>query len=167
MIDGLREQFPNRAAFLDMTATSELTKALLDASDNGYNVEVGATATHPILFDSYDDHPRKEIWLPHLGVYSSAAGRYQIKISIFVFSKVRLNLPDFSPDSQDAIALRLIRECHALEEIDAGNVCSAIMLCASRWASFPTSSYGQHEQTFGTLKAAFVASGGKLLQSEA
>ena len=47
----------NRSAFLDMLAWSEGTSTITD-SDDGYNVLCGATPEHPLLFESYADHPR-------------------------------------------------------------------------------------------------------------
>ena len=63
----------NRKAFLDMIAHSEIGQALLDVSDNGYNVIVGSTAQHPDLFNSYADHPRKLVRL-NAKLSSTAAG---------------------------------------------------------------------------------------------
>ena len=68
---------PNVCAFLDTLAVSELGARLLAVSDDGYNVLVGSTWSHPHLFASYADHPRTLVPLPNLGIKSSAAGRYQ------------------------------------------------------------------------------------------
>lgn len=62
----------NICAFLDMLAFAEGTIKFGQAQ--GYNVIVGGT-----LFDDYADHPRKSIHLPKLGIYSTAAGRYQFR----------------------------------------------------------------------------------------
>ena len=127
----------NRAAFLSAIATSEGTKRI---GDDGYNVLVGSTKEDPLLFTSYNDHPR--IFNPLFN--STAAGRYQILERFYDAYKKQLNLPDFSPASQDAIALQMIKECDALSDIDSGDIQSALIKCASRWASLPTSPYGQH-----------------------
>ncbi len=154
---------PNRRAFLQMIGVSELTAKLLARSDDGYNVLVGSTPDHPFLFASYADHPRQLIYLPKLGIKSSAAGRYQIKRDIFDAYKVQLKLKDFSPASQDAIAIQLIRECKALDDIEAGRLATAINKCRSRWASLPGAGYGQHENDFDTLALAYRRSGGVLV----
>ena len=76
----------NRKAFLDMIADSEHGAPLLAVSDNGYNVIVGSRAAHPILFDSYADHPHRVIKIERKNLppeYSSAAGRYQIMEKVF------------------------------------------------------------------------------------
>jgi muramidase (phage lysozyme) len=140
----------NQRAFLDMIAYSEIGPKLLSESDNGYNVIVGGT-----LFSDYSDHPRQSIKLPRLGIKSTAAGRYQILSRYFDAYKKILKLPDFSPASQDKIALQLIHECRALDEIDSGDIEEAIKLCRSRWASLPGADYGQHENKLDDLLAAY------------
>ena len=147
----------NIKAFLDTIAYSEIGPDLLARSDNGYNVVVGGALFHP-----YDDHPRVKVTLDNLGIISTAAGRYQIKESNYDFYKSSLGLPDFSPDSQDAIAMQLIKECFALNDIACGNIASAINKCASRWASFPGANYGQHENKMAALADAFTQAGGTL-----
>jgi len=148
----------NRKAFLDMIAYSEIGPALLSVSDNGYNVLVGSTPEHPLLFDNYSQHPR----IHNDAEDSDAAGRYQFMGRYWLTYKAQLSLPDFGPDSQDEWAMQLIRECHALAAIDAGDLQTAVHLCRSRWASFPEAGYGQHEQQFAALQAAYTAAGGTL-----
>jgi len=73
-----------------------------------------------------------------------------------------LGLPDFSPDSQDKIAIQMIKECHALSSIEEGRINEALMLCRSRWASLPGAGYGQHENKLADLEKAYVDAGGKV-----
>lgn len=151
----------NQRAFLDLIAYSEIGPALLAVSDNGYNVIVGSTPQAPDLFTSYADHPRKSVWCTdsHGGRFrSSAAGRYQILCRYFDSYALLLHLPDFSPMSQDAIALQLIKECHALNDIENGDIGIAITRCCSRWASLPGAGYSQHENKMGDLLAVFNSS---------
>ena len=61
----------------------------------------------------------------------------------FVDYKKSLNLPDFSPDSQDKVALQMIHECHAGPMLASGNIAGAITACSSRWASLPGNNYQQ------------------------
>lgn len=145
----------NRDAFLAMLAYSEIGPKLLAKSDDGYNVLVGGA-----LFKRYDDHPRKLVDLPKLKIKSTAAGRYQILAKYFDAYKTQLNLPDFSPASQDAIALQMIKECGALGCIDAGEFTVAVKRCRSRWASLPGAGYGQHENDLDDLRAVYLAAGG-------
>lgn len=151
----------NRTAFLDMIAVSELGRALLAKSDNGYNVIVGSTPSAPILFSSYSDHPRRLITI-RPGLSSTAAGRYQLLSRYFDVYKRQLGLRDFSPASQDAIALQQIRERGALPLIDAGRFDAAVAQVRNIWASLPGAGYGQNEHSIEHLRAAYVAAGGKV-----
>lgn len=155
---------PNLQAFLDMLAYSELGPDILAQSDNGYDVLVGSTATDVHLFDSYADHPRERVRLLIRGkvVESTAAGRYQILARFYDHYRMQLGLPDFGPESQDAIATQMIRECRALGDIEAGLFSAAVRKCSSRWASLPGAGYEQHENQMDDLQASFVDAGGKL-----
>ncbi len=163
-----RSQTGNRNAFLDMIADSELGQRILAGSDDGYNVEVGSTPDNIILIANYDDHPHI---VEHIhrrdgtDIPSSAAGRYQALGHIFDSYRKSLNLqaPYFSPENQDAVTIQQIRECHALPDIDAGNIESAIPKVAHLWASFPGAGYkDQHMNKITQLLAAFTAAGGIL-----
>ena len=92
----------------------------------------------------------------------TAAGRYQLLSKYFDSYKAVLGLPDFSPLSQDRIALQQIKECRAIPLIEAGNVEAAIEKCAHIWASFPGAGYGQHEQRLAVLTKAYADAGGAL-----
>jgi muramidase (phage lysozyme) len=155
----------NLRAFLDMLASSEGTAGL---GDDGYNVLVGSRSSMPILFGSYRDHPRVRIQLraddrstpQNEELTSTAAGRYQVLARYFDAYRRQLNLADFGPASQDAIAVQLIRECGALQDIEAGRFDSAVTKCRSRWASLPGAGYGQHENSLAALRAAYTKAGG-------
>ncbi len=156
----------NLKAFLSTIAFSEGTK---DLGDDGYNILVGSRPSQVITFSSYSDHPRICIRVrkdnPQTAfdeeILSTAAGRYQILERIFDHYKKQLKLKDFGPESQDAIAIQLIRECSALEPITAGRFETAVTKCRSRWASLPGAGYNQHENTMASLRLAYTDFGGK------
>jgi muramidase (phage lysozyme) len=146
---------PNQKAFLDMIAYSEGT---YNIGDRGYNCLVGSTPKHPLLFDSYADHPR----IYNAQFNSTAAGRYQLLGRWFDAYKELLKLPDFSPASQDSIALQQIKERRAFDDIEDGNIGSAVAKCSNIWASLPGSNYGQHVQNLEDLLQAYIEVGGIL-----
>ena len=148
---------PDQARFLDLVAFSEGTSKASHSStaaitrNDGYDAIV-AGVDGPSIFTSYATHPFAdrppvEVVPPgerfENGLYSTAAGRYQILFRYFEAYSRSLELPDFSPLSQDLIALQMIRECNALELVAAGEIEQAILACSSRWASFPGSQDGQ------------------------
>lgn len=148
----------NRCAFLDAIAYSEIGPALLAVSDDGYNVMVGSTSQQPYLFDGYATHPN--VYSARFN--STAAGRYQLLYRYWVAYKALLSLADFSPESQDRIALKQIKESNALPLIDAGKFVEAIAAVAHLWASLPGSPYGQHTQSMADLQTAYTNAGGSL-----
>ena len=143
----------NRKAFLDLISYSEGTKG---KGDDGYNVDFGGD-----LFHSYMDHPRIRVYIPRLNLYTTAAGRYQILEKTYDVYKQKLGLADFSPASQDAVALQLIKERGALPLIDSGMLDAAIIKCANIWASFPTADYpGQRANKFSQMRSWYAQAGG-------
>lgn len=156
-IDATTAGGPNVCAFLDMIAYSEIGEKLMAVSEDGYNVIVGGS-----LFESYADHPRKLVDLPRLGVKSTAAGRYQLLARYYDAYKAKLHLSDFSPLSQDLIAIQQLRETRALPLIMEGNLAGAINRCANIWASLPGAGYGQHENKLSDLQLAYLNAGGAL-----
>lgn len=144
-----------RKAFLDMLAWSEGTDKKGQPTNNrGYDVIVGGS-----LFTDYSDHPRKLVTLnPKLK--STAAGRYQLLSRWWDAYRKQLGLKDFSPASQDAVALQQIKERRALELIDSGDIRQAIDRCSNIWASLPGAGYGQFEHKVDNLIAKFKAAGG-------
>lgn len=150
----------NAAAFLDMLAWSEGTdNGRQPTNDRGYDVLVGGG-----LFKGYRDHPRTSVYLPKLNLYSTAAGRYQLLRRYFDSYRKTLDLADFSPRSQDLIALQQIKERGALPLIQAGRLVEAISRVSNIWASLPGAGYGQHEHAIGDLLAAYRRAGGTVAE---
>lgn len=148
----------NLCALLDTIAFSEGTdKPGQPSKDRGYDVVVGGG-----LFSGYADHPRQLISLSKLGIKSTAAGRYQLLSRYYDAYKKSLSLPDFSPLSQDKIAIQQIRERKALPLIEAGRFDEAIAAIRNIWASLPGAGYGQHEHKLDTLRQVYLKAGGKL-----
>lgn len=146
---------PNLKAFLDTIAYSEGTdNGQQTTSNHGYDVIVGGDN-----FRDFSDHPRKLVWLKP-GLASTAAGRYQLLSRYWNVYKDQLKLPDFGPDSQDAVAIQQIKECKALDYIEGGYVEEAIRRCSHIWASLPGAGYGQHENSMAALVDYYKKHGG-------
>lgn len=140
-----------------MLAWSEGTdKQGQPTKNHGYDVIVGGS-----LFTDYSDHPRKQVTL-NPTLKSTAAGRYQLLSKWWDAYRKQLGLTDFSPASQDAVALQQIKERRALELIDAGDIRQAIDRCSNIWASLPGAGYGQFEHKADNLIAKFKQAGGKV-----
>jgi muramidase (phage lysozyme) len=115
-------------AFLDTIATAEGT-----ASPDGYRTQYTGTK-----FASFQDHPREMRCGRRYGkkLCSDAAGRYQFLSTTWDRFAKKFSVSDFSPENQDLMAIELIREKGALEDIEAGRLESAVRKLAYIWPSF-------------------------------
>lgn len=166
---------PNMKAFLDVIAWSEGTTAIAD-SDDGYDVLVNGAVPDSVLdhspalvravggnehvFLSYEDHPNILVRINSAGLTSTAAGRYQQMHHDWPAYRDLLGLPDFGHESQDAVAIRHIQECRATDDVEAGNIASALNKCRNIWASFPGNGYAQPQRALTDLMTKFQDFGG-------
>ena len=116
----------------------------------------------PNLAYKYADHPNIPVTagINGKGVTSTAAGAYQFLASTWKECKRALNLPDFSPLSQDKAGLYLVKQRRALDDVQAGNFSVAVSKCANVWASLPGNSYGQNPKSFDKVLALYKQAGG-------
>ena len=94
-------------------------------------------------FDSYDSHPNTRVkkW----GKTSTAAGAYQFLKSTWDEHSAALDLPDFSPASQDRAAVAEIgRVKGAMKLIVSGKYDAALRALSGKWTSLPG---GRHQNT--------------------
>lgn len=149
------KEHPNLCALLDAIAMCEGTPQI-EHGDDGYRVLVGGN-----LFNSYADHPRMHVKVRQ-GLWSTAAGRYQILARTYDQYKKNLLLTDFSPISQDRIAVALINDCRATQLIQEGNLELAVARVAHIWASLPGAGYNQRERSMAAVKNYYVQAGGTI-----
>lgn len=157
----------NRRAFLATIAVSEGTSTSPATDNDGYDVIVTGNDGIPEVFTLYKDHPfatgRKPKTISRDGkLKSTASGRYQLLYRWWKPYKKMLGLTDFSPASQDAVAIQQIKERGALADIDAGRFDEAVAKCCNIWASLPGAGYGQHENKLEKLREIYLKEGGEL-----
>ena len=126
------EYNPNETRFLDMLSSAE-------GAD--YNTIVGGST-----FDDYSKHP-DVVGLTTSEGPSTAAGRYQITGTTYRDLAPKLGITDFSPGSQDKIAIALIKRKGALQDVQSGNFQAAVDKLGSVWASLPSSPYSQPKKS--------------------
>jgi tape measure domain-containing protein len=132
---------PQIRAFLDLVAYAEGTDYM---PNEGYNTLFGHGQ-----FVSFRDHPRQRV--SKNGLRSDAAGRYQIMQATWDEEKAKLGLQDFSPTSQDLVAISRIMMRGALDEVLKGDVVGALFAARQEWAAFPGAGYGQRERSKESL----------------
>jgi muramidase (phage lysozyme) len=155
----------NVGAFLSMIRVGEGT-----ANSHGYFEKVGGT-----FFDDVSDHPANLGWRGYPlsdaqcrgagrgpGCVSTAAGAYQFIKPTWNSLKNKLGLTDFSPASQDAAAIEIIRQNGALAAVQSGDITTAISKCAGTWASFAGAGYGQREVALQSMLDNYTSAGGVL-----
>ena len=136
-------------AFLALIAFSEGTSTSKYTKNDGYDVIVDGIDS-PHIFTDYSTHPNVLVTV-NANIKSTAAGRYQLMYRWFHPYCLQLGLKDFTPASQDAIALQQIKERHAIAMIQSGNIAGAITACSNIWASFPGNLYGQGGKSLNVL----------------
>lgn len=142
---------PNVQAMLRVIRTGEGT-----ADANGYRRLFGGK-----LFDSYADHPRVKVSAS--GYTSTAAGAYQALASSWDETKRIMQLPDFSPASQDLFALGRIAARGALDDVIAGRFDAALKKISREWASLPYSPYGQPTLSLDRARSLYAMNGGETM----
>lgn len=152
----------NRSAFLALIRHAEGT----DKAPDPYAVCFGGKFTitdfsdHPAVLGTWKGEPLDFLGPQYAGMYSTAAGAYQVIKRTWEACKKELHLPDFSPNSQSAAAILLITQAGAIQLVDAGRIVDAIGKCSGIWASLPGSNSGQPQADIAALLQAYSQAAG-------
>ena len=152
-----------RKAFLDMLAWSEGTdNGRQKTRNHGYDVIVGGRAIYRLLRSpSQTCHAKPKTQINRRRTLPASSRWWDAY-------RKQLGLKDFSPKSQDAVALQQIKERGALPMIDRGDIRQAIDRCSNIWASLPGAGYGQFEHKADSLLIAkFKEAGGTVREIDA
>ena len=129
----------------DYTASQNKQKFLnfLGKSEGAdYDVIVGGRQK----ITDYTTHPNV-VGLRTADGPSTAAGKYQITGTTYRDMAPGAGVTDFSPASQDKIALALIDRKGAMDDVTSGNFNGAIAKLGGTWASLPSSKYAQPKRS--------------------
>jgi muramidase (phage lysozyme) len=167
LVENLDTSEKNLRAFLAMIRYAEGTNG-----PNGYAVTfaykhiIKNFADHPAITGEWTGHPLSAAQCRGANLNppckSTAAGAYQFLKNTWSRLKRNLNLPDFSPQSQDRAAIELIRENGALDLVRSGKLSEAIPKIKLVWASMPGAGYSQPEKSLAKLKEQYLKNGGTL-----
>lgn len=117
----------NVKAFLD---------AIAEAEGGDYDLEYGGIKNKKNdkwRITDYSTHPG-----PGFDGKTTAAGRYQInKANWRENGTKKMGLVDFSPETQDLIAVESLRQVHSIDDVIAGDIPVAIRKASATWASLP------------------------------
>lgn len=141
-------------AFLYMIRSCEHVFPRDVQNDACYNIFYGGS-----YFDNMSDHPvitGEKVKVPlsdnvcraaglEPGCGSTAAGAYQfIKRTWIEMRSIAPRLPDFSKESQDLAAMRLLEQIGVLSLLDSNDFAGALSKASARWASLPGSNAEQN-----------------------
>lgn len=155
-------QNANVRAFLWMIRCAEGTATM---NDEGYRALFGWKPGNGKVFTSFATHP---------GVYNSqyntsAAGAYQITYTTWssLCDKYPSVFPlrDFTPATQDLMAVTLIDGHRALDMVKNGQFDAAVRQINkgwTEWASLPSSTAGQPTRSWDFVRNAYLAAGGTI-----
>jgi muramidase (phage lysozyme) len=139
-------------------------KAIADAEGGDYDFKYGAVRgrkNDPWRFTDYSTHPG-----PGSGGVTTAAGMYQItKATWEDHGGRRMGLTDFTPETQDLIAVSILRHSGAIEKIQAGDIQSGLERASHQWAALPMGRgqrgrYNQPYVEFARFESSYKAAGG-------
>lgn len=120
-------------------------------SDDAYRMLVyGGT------FSDFSTHPKIFKAIPNSTLKTSAAGAYQITYTTWQWLRVLAGVSDFSPASQDKMAVAYLRKLGALSDIVAGDYQAAIGKCRNVWEAITVPSL------LARMDAAYINYGGSV-----
>jgi muramidase (phage lysozyme) len=121
-------------------------------SGGRYNIYVG---NPPTYFSNFADHPvntgeKQKVMLrdfdpiryANSNNWTTAAGAYQITVS--TWNAIRAGLPDFSPQSQEIAADRLLSRIRGLDAaLDSDDIATVLRIISPVWESMNPASYNK------------------------
>lgn len=131
---------------IDAHSRQSNTKKFLHALSKAEGADYDTIVGYKSKITDYSRHPQI-IGLVTKEGPSTAAGKYQITGTTFKEFAPKAGVTDFSPESQDKLALAIIEQEGALEDIQSGNFRAAVGKLGGRWASLPSSKYSQPTRT--------------------
>jgi lysozyme len=166
-------QNANVRAALEMISKSEGT-------NGDYSKMVYGTVVSSALFPQLVG--KRNVSIPNLNQFpqilvkvnsnlsSSAAGKYQIIRKTYAGAAAAMGLTDFSENTQDLLAIELIRQRGAMNYILAGDIEGALKNSNLKfeWASIPGNSYGQGTHSIAALAGWYrsaLSSGAELVKN--
>ncbi|MYM41040.1 paar repeat-containing protein [Pseudoduganella sp. CY13W] len=141
-------------------------KAIAEAEGGGYDFMFGAIKgkkNDPWRFTNYSTHPG-----PGFGGKTTAAGMYQENIETWREMGGQMGLNDFTPETQDLIAVEILRTIRVIDSIQSGDINAALEEASHRWSALPrgkgkTGRYPkQRSVSFEKFESDYKSSGGSV-----
>lgn len=130
-----RALLETNAAHLANANVAAFLKAIAEAEGGGYDFKYGALKgrrNDPWRFSDTSTHPG-----PGIDGKTTAAGMYQITRPTWEHHGGKLGLDDFSPRTQDLIAVEILRSLGVIDQVKAGEIAAVMPKVARTWAALP------------------------------
>lgn len=167
---------PTSIAYLQEALSNKNVQAALMAirkcegtsSQDGYRFLFGSKPTNAIRFTGFAAHPNiKKDYVDKAGakIITTAAGAYQIIKKTYELLCMKYGFSDFSPTTQDLMAVSLLDSENVLKQVMAGNFFKPEVLdkLNNQWASLPMAGYNQPEKSIATVKKYYLDAGGVIV----
>lgn len=124
-------------------------KAIADAEGGGYDFKYGAVKgkkNDPWRFTDYSTHPG-----PGRDGVTTASGMYQINKATWQdHGERRMGLKDFTPETQDLIAVSMLSGLGITDKIKEGDIEAGVSQASKLWAALPEGpgKAGRHNQPY-------------------
>lgn len=152
-------------AYLKDANVKAFIGAIAAAEGGDYNLKFGGVKgkkNDKWQFSDYSTHP---------GAGSdgktTAAGMYQINRATWKEMGDKMGLSDFSPGTQDLLAVEILRTINVIDRIVAGDIDTALKAASRRWAALPQGPkeggrYNQPYMAYDEFAAAYKRLGGRV-----
>jgi muramidase (phage lysozyme) len=130
-----KSRLEENSAYLADANVAAFLKAIGEAEGGGYDFKYGAVKgkrNDPWRFSDTSTHPG-----PGFGGKTTAAGMYQITVDTWRDHGGKMGLTDFTPKTQDLIAVEMLRSLGVIDNIKAGDIAGAMPQAAKKWAALP------------------------------
>lgn len=164
-IRATREQrVADNKEYLKNANVQAFLKAIGEAEGGGYDFLFGAVKgrkNDPWRFTDFSTHPG-----PGKGGVTTAAGLYQItKPTWHDHAENGMGLTDFTPETQDLIAVSILRRRGVIEKIKEGEIEAGVSQASKQWAALPmgrgqAGRYDQPYVKFEHFEAVYKSAGG-------
>jgi muramidase (phage lysozyme) len=124
----------NRAFFKNVNVRAFL-QAIATAEGGDYNLKFGGVKgkkNDQWQFSDFSTHPGTG-----RDGHTTAAGMYQINEVTWQEMRLKMGLTDFSSETQDLLAIEILRTIGVIDNITVGDIDKALSKASRRWAALP------------------------------